>query len=69
MNSWFGLERLLRTDPLDGGCAEAMNMLHVYVERWLAGDNVRSLMPRVAAHLDGCDPCSDDFDGLLAAAS
>ena len=61
------IERLLHTDPRDGGCAEAMAMLHVYVDRLLAGDDVEDLYPSIAAHLAACDPCADDFDGLLAA--
>ena len=32
MNGWSALDRFLRTDPRDVGCAEAMEMLHVYVE-------------------------------------
>jgi len=69
MSNWFGVDRLLDTDPRDGGCGEAMSLLHVYVERVLAGDDVQALMPRIAAHLFACDPCADDFGGLLAAAS
>jgi hypothetical protein len=68
MKDRTGIERLLHTDPLDGGCAEAMAMLHVYVEALLAGDDVEALFPAVAAHLAACGPCADDLDGLLAAA-
>ena len=31
MNDWPALDRFLRTDPRDVGCAQAMEMLHVYV--------------------------------------
>jgi len=68
MSDWPGVDRLLHTDPRDGGCAEAMAMLHVYVDRLLAGDDVEALLPTIAAHLAACDPCADDFDGLMAAA-
>ena len=30
MNDWQALDRFLQTDPRDVGCAEAMEMLHVY---------------------------------------
>jgi hypothetical protein len=30
MNGWMALDRFLHTDPRDVGCAEAMDMLHVY---------------------------------------
>jgi hypothetical protein len=32
------LDRFLRTDPRDVGCARAMEMLHVYVELVAAGE-------------------------------
>jgi hypothetical protein len=69
MSDWPGLDLLLHTDPRDGGCAEAMKLLHVYVDRLLAGDNVEDLFSSVAAHLAACDPCDDDFQGLLGAAT
>jgi hypothetical protein len=37
MNGWPALDRFLRTDPRDVGCAEAMEMLHVYVDLVAAG--------------------------------
>jgi hypothetical protein len=33
MNGWSALDRFLRTDPQDVGCAQAMEMLHIYAER------------------------------------
>ena len=33
MNGWPELDRFLRTDPRDVGCAEAMEILHVYAVR------------------------------------
>jgi hypothetical protein len=60
------LESFLRTDPRDVGCEEAMEILHVYVELTLSGD-AEARHPGVAAHLRACGPCSDDFEGLLAA--
>jgi hypothetical protein len=66
MSDFDELDRFLATDPLDVGCAETMDLLHVYVELVLAG--VEQRYPGVAAHLRACDPCSTDFDGLLPAA-
>jgi hypothetical protein len=69
MNEWQALERFLRTDPRDVGCAEAMELLHVYVEL-VAADGLAAAAqryPGVEAHLRACGPCGQDFDGLLAA--
>ena len=69
MNQWPALERFLSTDPRDVGCAQAMELLHVYVDL-VAGDSparAAQRYPGVAAHLRACGPCGDDFDGLLAA--
>ena len=63
------LDRFLRTDPRDVGCAQAMEMLHIYTELAAAGGPVEQQYPGIAAHLRACGPCSEDFDGLLAALS
>ena len=66
MNDWPALDRFLRTDPRDVGCAEAMELLHIYVEL-IAEDAAAALRyPGIAAHLQACGPCTEDFDGLLA---
>ncbi len=70
MNGWSALDRFLRTDPRDVGCAEAMNLLHVYAD--LAGTDATAAAqryPGIAVHLRACGPCGGDFDGLLAAVS
>jgi len=63
------LERFLGTDPADAGCAQTMSLMHVFAELVLAGLDAGARYPGVAAHLRGCDACSEDFRGLLAALS
>jgi hypothetical protein len=67
MNGWAELDRFLRTDPRDVGCAKAMELLHIYVD--LVADNAAAEQryPGIAVHLRACGPCSEDFEGLLAA--
>jgi hypothetical protein len=67
MNEYSALDRFLRTDPRDVGCAQAMEILHVYVELVAAGEPAGQVYPGIAAHLQACGPCGEDFDGLLAA--
>lgn len=68
MNGWTALDRFLRTDPRDVGCAEAMELLHVYAELAAADASAAAQRyPGIAAHLAACGPCGEDFDGLLAA--
>jgi hypothetical protein len=68
MNSWPGLDRFLRTDPQDAGCAKAMELLHVYAELAAADPGgAANRYPEVAAHLRSCGPCAEDLEGLLAA--
>jgi hypothetical protein len=67
MNGWSALDRFLRTEPRDVGCAEAMELLHVYAELVAAGEPAGQRYPGIAAHLRACGPCGEDFDGLLAA--
>lgn len=68
MNGWPALDRLLRTDPRDAGCAQAMELLHVYAELADADPAAAGQRyPQVAAHLEACGPCAEDLQGLLAA--
>ena len=67
MNGWPALDRFLRADPRDVGCAEAMEMLHVYVDLVAAGEPAEQRYPGIAAHLRACGPCDEDFEALLAA--
>jgi hypothetical protein len=63
------LDRFLRTDPRDVGCAAAMDLLHVYAELVAAGGDAPGRYAGVAAHLRACGPCGQDYEGLLAAVS
>ena len=67
MNGFSELDRFLRTDPRDVGCTRAIEMLHVYAELVAAGELAEQRYPGIAAHLQACGPCGEDFDGLLAA--
>jgi hypothetical protein len=67
MNGRPALERFLQTDPRDVGCEQAMEMLHVYAELMASGEPAQQRYPGIAAHLQACGPCGEDFDGLLAA--
>jgi hypothetical protein len=62
-----GLQRFLNTDPADVGCAETMEVMHVYAEMVLAGEDPERRYPGVTAHLRACGPCEQDLEGLLAA--
>jgi hypothetical protein len=67
MTGWSGLDRLLAVEPADGGCAHAMQLLHVYAELVAADQDAAAHYPAVAAHLASCGPCAEDLTGLLAA--
>jgi len=67
MNDRQALDRFLQTDPRDVGCAEAMEMLHVYADLVASGAPAHERYPGIAAHLSACGPCGQDFDALLAA--
>jgi hypothetical protein len=67
MNGWLELDRFLRTDPRDVGSEQALEMLDVYVDLVASGADVEQRYPGISAHLRACGPCSEDFQGLLAA--
>ena len=67
MKTWPALEKFLKTDLRDAGCAQTFELLDRYVERELAYGDAAVQYPEIAAHLSSCNPCVQDFDGLLAA--
>ena len=70
MTGWAELERFLQVDPRDVACEQALHVMHIYVELLLddtTGAEAARRFPGVAAHLLACDPCAEDFDGLLLA--
>jgi hypothetical protein len=67
MTGWPALDRFLRTDPRDVGCAEAMQLLHVYADLVGAGEPAAQRYAGTAAHLRACGPCGEDFEALPAA--
>lgn len=67
MRRWPSLEQFLKTDPQEAGCAETFELIDRYVERELAYGDAAEQYPGVAAHLSTCNPCFEDFEGLLAA--
>jgi hypothetical protein len=64
--SW--LDELLDTDPDDAGCGGTFELLDLYVEAQLSGQDAERRLRGVAAHLRDCPPCREDYAGLLAAA-
>ena len=64
--SWW--DALLATDPDDAGCDGTFELLDLYVEAQLSGQDAERRFRGVAVHLRSCDPCKEDYAGLLAAA-
>ena len=64
---WARLDAFLRTDPRDVGCARALEILHVYADLVAGNGDAVTRYGGVAAHLEQCGPCAEDFHGLLAA--
>jgi hypothetical protein len=62
------LLRFLETDERDAGCERTLELLHVYVELVLAGEDPELTYPGITVHLRNCGPCAEDLEGLLAAA-
>ncbi|HKR69695.1 MAG TPA: hypothetical protein VJT16_12715 [Streptosporangiaceae bacterium] len=61
------LRPLLAADPGDTGCDVAFQALDRYAEADLTGSDAQPNFPGITAHLAGCQPCGQDYQGLLAA--
>lgn len=65
MTGPLNLVGFLRTDPDEAACDEVFAIIDAYVERELAYGDAATFYPRIGAHLQFCEPCRLDFDGLL----
>lgn len=61
------LDALLLLDTQDAGCDLTWRLIDVYVEMVVAGQQPDTVFPGLTAHLAACDPCAEDYRGLLAA--
>ena len=48
------------------GCDECFERLDEYVEADVAGLDADGMVPGMAAHLEGCPACRDDYESLRA---
>jgi hypothetical protein len=62
------LDQLFAADVADVGCDETFEVLDLYVEAELAGQDAPQSYPGAALHLRSCPACREDYAGLKAAA-
>jgi len=60
------ISRLLGPAAAELSCEACFEQLDRYVESELAGADAATMLPLLAAHLDGCPACREDHDSLLA---
>lgn len=66
-DQWDGLRTLLTIDPRDIGCEATWQLIDAYAELVLTGKDPEQSYPGITAHLSSCDPCAEDYRGLLHA--
>jgi predicted anti-sigma-YlaC factor YlaD len=62
------LDELLRADDGDAGCTAGEEILDMYVQLELVGEDPARVYRGTAIHLRSCRACRADHDGLLEAA-
>ena len=58
------LRRLLRPAGPELGCDECFELVDVYVEAELAGEDADTRVPGMRAHLEGCPACAEEHESL-----
>jgi hypothetical protein len=58
---------ILATQPMEIGCDTCYSQLDQFVEMILMGRDGAMELPLVAAHLELCDACHEEFEALLSA--
>ncbi len=59
------LRRFLGPAGPDLGCDECFELVDIYVEAELAGEDADFRVPGMRAHLQGCPACAEEHDSLL----
>ncbi len=62
------IDALLAAEPVDAGCAAGFEVLHRYVDEELSGGQSQRSHPGLAAHLNSCPACREDYLGLIEVA-
>lgn len=62
------IDRLLGPAAPEVSCDECFELLDVYVDLELAGEDPDARLPGMAAHLEGCPACREDHESLRALA-
>lgn len=58
------LGRLLGPSGHDIGCERCFELLDVYVEAELAGQDAEHRVPGMRTHLEGCPACAEEHESL-----
>lgn len=56
---------MLGPGRLEVGCDECFDLLDQYVEREHASHDANAAYPKLAAHLEGCPVCHEEYESLL----
>lgn len=59
------MNRLLGYAEADPGCDAAFDVLDRYCEALVAGADAARLFPLFQRHIDNCDACREDTEGLV----
>ena len=65
MKNWE-LERILGSEDSDPGCDEAGELMDAYCELMARGDPVSDQFAAFLTHMNNCEACREDMEGLLA---
>ena len=60
------IDRLLGPEGPEVTCEECFEHIDRYAELQLQGADAEAAVPGMAAHLEGCPACHEDFESLLA---
>jgi hypothetical protein len=63
------LERLLGPPGPELNCDQCFDLLDVYVESEVAGEDADARVPGMRAHLQGCPACAEEHETLLVIVS
>jgi len=64
LNQW--LQAVATTEDEELDCDSLFEIIDKVVEMAASGQDVRSLLPGIALHLDHCPDCRDQYDALTA---
>jgi hypothetical protein len=59
------LQMIEKTEDRELSCDEVFDLIDIYVDLEIQGEDVSAILPMVKKHLESCPDCREEYEALL----